>query len=73
MKLLADASVAKGQEVDESVLNFLLATIKAIKPQDEIETMLAAQMAVVHVATMTFARRLNHTETIPIRAAGCPR
>jgi hypothetical protein len=67
MKLLADASVAKGQEVDE------LATIKAIKPQDEIETMLAAQMAVVHVATMTFARRLNHTETIPIRAAGCPR
>ena len=27
--------------------------------------MLAAQMAAVHVATMTFARRLNHFETIP--------
>ena len=27
--------------------------------------MLAAQMAAVHIATMTFARRLNHVENIP--------
>ena len=27
--------------------------------------MLAAQMAAIHMATMTFARRLNHVETIP--------
>jgi hypothetical protein len=27
--------------------------------------MLAAQMAAVHLATMTFARRLAHVETIP--------
>jgi hypothetical protein len=27
--------------------------------------MLAAQMAAVHNATMTFARRLNHVENIP--------
>ena len=27
--------------------------------------MLAAQMAVVHMATLTFARRLAHVETIP--------
>src|SRR5215467_5863391 len=29
-----------------------------------VEAMLAAQMAAVHNATMTFARRLNHVETI---------
>src|SRR5829696_8951290 len=27
--------------------------------------MLAAQMAAVHMATMTFARRLNHVDSIP--------
>ncbi len=30
-----------------------------------METMLAAQMAVVHMATMTFARRLAHVDNIP--------
>jgi hypothetical protein len=33
--------------------------------RNEIEAMLAAQMAATHFATMTFARRLNHVETIP--------
>ena len=37
--------------------------IQAIDPRDEVEAMLAAQMAAVHLATMTFARRLNHVET----------
>ncbi|MGD0532847.1 MAG: hypothetical protein ABSA62_11420 [Methyloceanibacter sp.] len=31
----------------------------------EVETMIAAQMAAIHVATMTFACRLNHVENIP--------
>src|SRR6185369_6645181 len=46
-------------------LNFMLSVMKAIQPQDEAECMLAAQMAAVHMATMTFARRLNQVETIP--------
>ncbi|MEX2166532.1 MAG: hypothetical protein WD852_05860 [Methyloceanibacter sp.] len=62
---LTDASSAKGQAVNERLLNFLISAIKSIDPQDEIETMLSAQMAVVHVASMTFARRLNRVETIP--------
>ena len=32
--------------------------------EDQLETMLAAQMAAVHNATMTFARRLAHVENI---------
>jgi len=55
----------KGRDVDERGLNFMLAVVKGIEPKDQVETMLAAQMATVHSATMTFARRLNHVETIP--------
>lgn len=54
-----------GREIDQDAVNFGLAVIAGIKPRDELETMLAAQMAAIHCATMTFARRLNHVETIP--------
>jgi hypothetical protein len=56
---------SKGPEADAASSNFMLAVVKAIEPKDEIEAMLAAQMAAVHMATMTFARRLNHVENIP--------
>jgi hypothetical protein len=61
---LANAS-AYGQDTDERGLNFMLSVIKGIEPRDQLEAMLAAQMAAVHVASMTFARRLAHVETIP--------
>src|SRR5205823_1668389 len=48
----------KGSEIDDQGINFMLSIIKGIKPRDQIEAMLAAQMATVHMATMTFARRL---------------
>src|SRR5262252_4930916 len=34
------------------------------KPKDQVEAMLAAQMAAIHRTTMTFARRLANVETI---------
>src|SRR6516164_10503138 len=46
---------AQGQDIDERGLNFMLSVIKGIEPRDQLEAMLAAQMAAVHVATMTFA------------------
>ena len=46
-------------------VNFVLSVIKGIEPRDQLEAMLAAQMAAVHVASMTLARRLAHVETIP--------
>jgi hypothetical protein len=61
---LANAAT-KGRVVDEGGLNFMLAVVKGIKPKDQVEAMLAAQMAAVHDATMTFARRLAHVENIP--------
>jgi hypothetical protein len=45
-------------------LIFMLSVVKDIKPRDQVEAMLAAQMAAVHQAILTFARRLAHVETI---------
>jgi hypothetical protein len=61
---LANAS-AHGQDIDERVLNFMLSVIKGIEPRDQLEAMLAAQMAAVHVASMSFARQFGRVETIP--------
>ena len=42
----------------------MLAMVEGVGPRDQTEAMLAAQMAAIHNATMTAARRLAHTETI---------
>jgi hypothetical protein len=49
---------------DEGGINFLLSVIKGVKPKDQLEAMLAAQMAVTHSLSMRFAHRLNHAEGI---------
>ena len=51
--------------MDEATLNFMLSVIAGVEPKDQVEAMLAAQMAAVHMATMTFARRLAQVETTP--------
>ena len=61
---LANAG-SQGKKVDERGLNFMLSVVKGIQPKDQIEAMLASQMAAVHMATMTFARRLDHVDNIP--------
>jgi hypothetical protein len=45
--------------------NFLLSVIQDIEPRDQIEAMHAAQLAVIHVAAMSYARRLCRTDYIP--------
>ena len=55
---------SRGDQIDEHQLNFLLSVVKGIKPKDQLEAMLAAQMAAVHVATMTLGRDLTNVETI---------
>jgi hypothetical protein len=61
---LTNAAAQKGV-ANERELNFLLSVVKGIEPRDQVEAMLAAQMGAIHSAVMTFARRLNHVETIP--------
>jgi hypothetical protein len=55
----------QGREPDPGGINFMLSVVKGIGPKDEVEAMLAAQMAAVHMASMTLARRLAHVETLP--------
>jgi hypothetical protein len=55
---------SQGAAPDEDGSNFLLSVVKGIEPRDQIETMLAAQMAAVHTASMTMARRLATVEGI---------
>jgi hypothetical protein len=59
---LANAG-SQGNQADEGGINFLLSIVKSAKPKDQLEAMLATQMAAIHMATMTFARRLGHVET----------
>ena len=54
-----------GRRVDSDNSNFVMAVIRSVKPRDELEALLAAQMGAVHAATMMMARRLNHVETLP--------
>jgi hypothetical protein len=51
--------------VDEDQLNFMLSFIKDINSRNPLESMLAAQMVTVHVATMTLGRRLADAESLP--------
>jgi hypothetical protein len=48
--------------VNERRLNFMVSVIKGIEPKDQLETMLAAQMAAVHSLTMDFAGRLARAD-----------
>jgi len=54
-----------GAQIDEGALNFMVSVIQGVKPKDQLETMLAAQMATIHMASMRLARQLAHAETIP--------
>jgi hypothetical protein len=40
-----------GEQVSETDLNFMVSVIKGIEPRDQVESMLAAQMAAIHMAS----------------------
>ena len=48
----------------EDALKFMMSVIIGLKPKDQLETMLAAQMAAIYMATMRLARELANVETI---------
>jgi hypothetical protein len=57
--------VGRGGKIDEGELSFILSMVKGVQPRDEVEAMLAVQMAAVHIATMRSARQLADVENIP--------
>jgi hypothetical protein len=61
---MIDATMRRG-EPEPKMLNFMISVVKGIEPRDQLEAMMAAQMAAVHVAILSSARTLAHTSTIP--------
>ncbi|WP_419739398.1 hypothetical protein [Ruegeria sp.] len=62
-----DQVATPGQQdssVSETTSNFVMSAVAGVRPQDEIEEMLAIQMGAIHQATMMMARRLNHVKTL---------
>jgi hypothetical protein len=51
--------------IDGNGLEFAVSVIKGIKPNDQLEVMLAAEMAVFHMSSMKFLRRLGQTRGTP--------
>jgi hypothetical protein len=51
--------------VNERELNFKLSVVKGIQPRDQLETMLSAQMAVVHSLAMKIGSGLTGSLTLP--------
>jgi hypothetical protein len=56
-----------GREVVVEEVNFMLSVIEGFEPRNQFETMLAAQMAAVHVAAMKLAAELLCFESWPQR------
>ena len=58
------AQVARtGAKLEERELNGMLSLVRGLAPTDPTEALLVTQMAAIHAATMTAARRLVHVET----------
>ncbi|MCV2873271.1 hypothetical protein OEZ71_13305 [Defluviimonas sp. WL0050] len=63
---IANAVSDKGS-VSESKMRFALGVVVGLEPRDEVEAMLAAQMAAVHVCAMDTSRRYLWAETLASR------
>jgi hypothetical protein len=50
--------------VNERELNFMLSVIEGMQPRDQVEAMLAAQMAVTQIAAMKFGGCVSRAESI---------
>ncbi|MGA0613428.1 hypothetical protein [Paracoccus sp. KR1-242] len=64
--LLGQISIlgSQGKSIDAEASNFALGFVDSMEPQDATEALLLTQMAAIHQATMTMARRLNHASVI---------
>jgi len=64
LRLLTTAA-RLGDRLDKDIFNFMLSVIAGIKPKDQLEAMLAAQMAAIHVAMMRLTQQFTDVETVP--------
>jgi hypothetical protein len=56
--------VEANPNANERDINFVLSVVKGIAPRDQLEAMLAAQMALLHMQSMKLAGHLDYSETM---------
>jgi hypothetical protein len=61
-QLLNTLHADPGKPLDTATANLVLALLYRIRPNDEVEAMLACQMIAAHMATMDATRRALHAE-----------
>lgn len=62
---LLNAVAPRNGTVSAETANALLAVVDGVRPKDEIEAMLASQMAVTHSLAMEFLGRAKRAELVP--------
>lgn len=63
--LTAIAGIATTRhQVNAEKIDYLMAMVAGIRPQDQLESMLAVQMAAIHDATLEMAARIKRVDTI---------
>lgn len=60
-------SVSRKNEMNQRAMRFALGFIVSLEPKDEMEAMLAAQMAAVHVCALDSSRRYLWAESLPAK------
>jgi proteasome lid subunit RPN8/RPN11 len=61
---LIRACQGSDQQIDRTKLNGMLAVVEGAKPENEIQAMLAIQMAMVHAASLDVLRRAQRVDQI---------
>ncbi len=64
MSAIGNIATTKRQ-VSAEKMDYLMAMVAGIKPRDQLELMLAVQMAAIHDATLEMAARLKRVDTLP--------
>jgi hypothetical protein len=54
-------------EIDDGQLEFALSIVRGIKPQDQMESLVAAHIAAAHIISMRSAERVVNTMSMPDR------
>jgi hypothetical protein len=63
LKAIGNIATTKRQ-VSAGKMDYLMAMVAGIKPRDQLESMLAVQMAAIHDATMEMAARMKRVDSI---------
>lgn len=57
-------STSSGDDFSEATMNFALSLVQSIEPRDQLEALLASQMATAHICAMAASRKYHAAEYV---------